>query len=74
MPLVKITGQGLLAIAFSVALLWACLIGERAMVQRAQMERFRMLRDFQRFQREQRLDPATAPARLHPPRHLFTAG
>lgn len=74
MPMIKITGQGLMAIAFSVALLWACLIGERAMVQRAQLERFRVIRDFERFQHMQRTEPVAAPARLHQPPTGVSAG
>ena len=72
MPIAKITGQGLLAIAFSVALLWACLIGERAQAQRAQLERARLMHEIERFQREQRT-PIVAPANLVPQRIRVTA-
>ena len=73
MPIVKITGQGLLAISFLVALLWACVIGERAMVRRAQLDRVRVLRDYQRLQ-ERRAEPAIAPIHPMPERVFVNAG
>ena len=42
-PIVKITGQGLSAIALSVALLWACLIAERRISSDATEARSRTL-------------------------------
>ena len=74
MPIIKITEQGLMAIAFSVALLWACLIGERAMVRQAQLERARVMRDFERFQRQQRTEPVAVPVRLRRPHAAISAG
>ena len=51
MPIVKITGQGLSAIALSVALLWACWMQERAVTRQAGAEQVRVLRDLQKLQR-----------------------
>ena len=54
MPIVKITGQGLAAIALSVALLWACLVCERIAVRRAVAERVQLMREIHQMQRTQR--------------------
>ena len=83
MPIAKITGPGLAAIALSVALLWSCLIGERVMVRRAYAERAVVMRDLLRMQRTHlqlnplrrnyRSEPVSAP--VHFPRPLqVTAG
>ena len=73
MPIAKITGPGLVAIACSVALLWASFLGERIMVQRAAAERIMVMRDVQRMQRTRRSEPVSAP--VHKPRPLpVTAG
>jgi hypothetical protein len=74
MPIAKITGQGLLAIALSVALLWICLIGERIMIRRANLERARLMQEIERFQQRQRIQPVSAPARINPLRARTTAG
>ena len=62
MPIVKITGQGLSAIALSVALLWGCVMGERVASRRAFSERAKVLREVSRMQRRQRTQPASTPA------------
>jgi len=49
MPIVKITGQGLSAIALSVALLWGCWLEERSLVRQDYIERARVLRDLQQL-------------------------
>ena len=74
MPIAKITGQGLMAIAFAVALLWGCVIGERRIERRATVERVRVLRDIERLQREQRLVPVAAPLPLRPRPARVSAG
>ena len=62
MPIAKITGQGLFAIACSVALLWSCLIGERLMLRDAGSERARALREIEQLQQRQpRPTPVTVP-------------
>ena len=78
MPIAKITGQGLAAIALSVALLWSCLIGERVMVRRASAERALVMRDLQHMQRthlqlKHRSEPVSAPVHIPRPLHV-TAG
>jgi hypothetical protein len=74
MPIVKITRQGLSAIALSVALLWGCLIGERVTEQRAFSERAKVLRDISRIERRQRTRPVSAPAPFLPHRARVAAG
>ena len=71
MPFAKITGQGLAAIAFSVALLWACFIGERLMVHQALTERTQTMRKLRQMQRHNNgPQPVSIPAPLgmHPAR------
>lgn len=67
MPLAKITGQGLRAIAVSVALLWLCIIGEHILLRHAVAQRARVLREIEQLQRRPRPIPVIAPmpARLH---------
>ena len=74
MPIIKITGQGLSAMALSVALLWGCLIGERVMARRAFLERAKVLRDISRMQRRQRTPPVSAPAPFNPHRARVAMG
>jgi len=71
-PIVKITGQGLSAIALSVALLWGCWMEERILTRRAGAERARVLRDLRRLQRTS--PPASAPFPLLPNGARVTAG
>ncbi len=52
MPIARITGQGLVAIAFSVAFLWGCLIGERIQTRKAYTERTQVMRDLRRLRRD----------------------
>ena len=61
MPFAKITGQGLAAIAFSVALLWGCFIGERVMVQQALAERTQLMRELHQMQRRNRTNQLSLP-------------
>ena len=74
MPIAKITGQGLAAIAVSVALLWGCLIGERVMTRRACLDRAQVLRDISRMRRGQRPQPVSAPTPPIPHRARVAAG
>jgi histidinol-phosphate/aromatic aminotransferase/cobyric acid decarboxylase-like protein len=62
MPIAKITGQGLSAIALSVALLWGFCAEERLLVRRASEERARVLRELKRLQHS--TPPSAAPFRL----------
>ena len=62
MPIAKITGQGLAAIALSVALLWACFIAERVTVRNARVQQAQVMRDLQQLQRQRRgTEPAFSP-------------
>ena len=74
MPIIKITRQGLSAIALSVALLWGCVIGERVAARRAFSERAKVLRDISRMQRRLRTQPASVPAPFLPHRARVAAG
>jgi hypothetical protein len=62
MPIAKITGQGLAAIALSVALLWSCLIGERVIVRHAAAREARSMRELQQLQRNHPTVPVSTPA------------
>ena len=62
MPIIKISGQGLSAIALSVGLLWGCLIGERLAARRAFSERAKVLRDISRLRRRERTQPVSEPS------------
>lgn len=73
MPIAKITGQGLAAIALSVALLWGSIIGGRIMVYRAASERTMVMRDLRRMQRTRRSEPVSTPVHLPRPARV-TAG
>ncbi len=66
MPIAKITGQGLAALACSVALLWGCLIADGVLERRAAAERAQVLHELQRL-RNTRPDPAPVPASLPVP-------
>jgi hypothetical protein len=74
MPLAKITGEGLFAIACAVLLLWVCLISEHVMLRKANAERVRVLREVEQLQRKTRPIPVSAPlpASLH--RSFLTVG
>ena len=61
MPIARITGQGLVAIALSVALLWACFIGERLMVRRSLAQRYQVMRELRRMQHDLGTQPASTP-------------
>ena len=64
MPIARITGQGLAAIACAVALLWGSFIGERIMVRRAAAERVMVMRGLQLMQRTRRSQPVSTPVHL----------
>jgi hypothetical protein len=64
MPIVKITGQGIVAIALSVALLWACWIATRITVNRSLTERARVFRDLE-ITRQRRLGNRIPPKSVY---------
>ena len=68
MAIARITGQGLTCIAVLVALLWACAIGERVIVDRANAETSEALREMRSLQLKNRRQPAVTPARPMPRR------
>ncbi|HYW48265.1 MAG TPA: hypothetical protein VE959_35705 [Bryobacteraceae bacterium] len=74
MPIAKITGQGLAAIAVSVAFLWACVIGQRSMLREAYSERVRVMREVQLLQRRQQPVPVSLPSPHRAPRVRATMG
>ncbi len=69
MPIAKITGQGLIAIAISVALLWGCLVSERLIVNRANEEASRSLRDLRLMRQQRHAIPVSVPVPHQSPVH-----
>lgn len=65
MPIAKITGQGLFAIALAVSLLWGILLAERGMMRRATAERAVVMRSVEqhKFRRSQ---PVVYPRHQRP--------
>jgi hypothetical protein len=74
MPIAKITGQGLAAIALSVALLWTCFITERVIVRQASAQRSLLMRQLYQLQRNHRAEPVSAPAPPTPRPSRVTVG
>ena len=74
MPIAKITGQGLAAIAFSVCVLWSCVLVEQYRHLNAVIERVRVVREVRQMQRQHRSDPASAPSPFTRKRLHITAG
>ena len=74
MPIAKITGQGLAAISFAVALLWGCIIGEHFQQENAFRERARVMRDLRMQRPGPRRVPVSDPSPLVPHRLHVTAG
>jgi hypothetical protein len=74
MPIAKITGQGLAAIALSVALLWGVFVGERLTVRQAQAQQARVMRELQQLQRYHRTEPVSAPTPRLPGPERITVG
>jgi hypothetical protein len=66
MPIARITGQGLAAMAFSVALLWGCVITDGVMERRAYAERARVLHELRLLQRNTRPEPVSVPVPFSP--------
>lgn len=74
MPIARITGQGLTAIAFSVGLLWACVILQQVNQRDAFTERARIVREVRQMQRQHRSDPASTPSPFSRKRTPSTVG
>jgi len=74
MTIAKITGPGLAALSVSVALLWGCVIAERALVRRSALEQARVLHEI-RLLRERHAEPAADPQpHFFRPRRRSAAG
>ena len=63
MAIAKITGQGLTSIAILVALLWACVIGERVIARRAATGAAQAVQAMRILRLQNRRQPAAAPGR-----------
>jgi hypothetical protein len=74
MPLMKITGPGLVAIGCSVALLWACILGERMTMRWAYSERAAVMRSLARDRAIRHAEPALAPRPLPGIRRHYGVG
>ena len=74
MPIAKITGQGLAAIALSVALLWACFIGERLLVRQTLKRQAQVMRQLHQIQRDHRAEPVNSPEPHSPRTSRITVG
>ncbi len=66
MAMAKITGQGLTSMAILVALLWACVIGERVIAARAKAESAQAVRAMRALRARRRGMPAAVPGRRAP--------
>ncbi|HXA50025.1 MAG TPA: hypothetical protein VNV86_06975 [Candidatus Acidoferrum sp.] len=74
MPIAKITGHGLLAIALAVAVLWACFVGEQLILKRSHARRAQVMRDLRQMQLQRRTVPASSPVPDSPGRSSTTVG
>jgi hypothetical protein len=74
MPIARITGQGLAAIAFCVCLLWCCVLVDQVRHRNAVTERVRVVREVRQMQRQHRSEPASAPSPFSRKRLHVTAG
>jgi hypothetical protein len=61
MPIARITGQGLAAIALSVAILWGCFVSERLIVNSSYARRAQVMRELRQMQLLHRAEPASTP-------------
>ena len=61
-PVAKITNQGLASIAILVVLLWTCIMGERAILRRANADAAQMIRAMRELRIKNQRQPAAAPA------------
>ena len=67
--LARISGVGLMSMAALVAILWACILGERLIVDRANREFSRAIVEIRQLQLKKQAEPASAPVsprRVHP--------
>jgi len=57
----KITRQGLVSIAILVALLWGCILTERALTRNSKIETYRALRQIRYLKFRRQVEPASQP-------------
>ena len=69
MPIARITGPGLAAIACSVALLWGSFLAERLLVRQAAEERILVMREVRSSQHLRRSEPVNTPVSAPRPIH-----
>jgi hypothetical protein len=74
MPIAKITGQGLAAMAVSVGLLWGSVIFGQIAQRNAFFERARVIREVRELQQRQRSVPVSTPSVFAPRPPRVTAG
>ncbi len=74
MPIARITGPGLAAIAGSVALLWVCIIGEQVQRRDAFQERERVVREVRLLRHQPRSVPVSTPSPFQHHRPHVAAG
>jgi hypothetical protein len=74
MPIAKITGQGLAAIAASVALLWGCFVGEHLILNRTHVRRAQVIRELRQMQLLHGTQPVSTPQPDNPHRSNTTIG
>jgi len=67
MPIARITGPGLAAIAVSVGLLWTCLVSERLTINNAVARRVQVMRELRQLQLQNHTEPISIPM---PRRHF----
>jgi hypothetical protein len=65
MVFARITGAGLSSIAMLVVVLWACILGEHLIVDRANREFSTAMTELHQLQMKRRAEPASVPARRH---------
>ena len=61
MVFARITGAGMSSIAMLVAILWACILGEHLIVERANRELAQTMSEM-RVLRKKRVEPVSVPA------------
>jgi hypothetical protein len=62
MALAKITREGLVTIAVLVAILWGCILTERALTRNTAMETYRVMRQIRYLKFKRHIEPASRPA------------
>lgn len=62
MATVKLTGQGLSAIAVSVGLLWGCIVGERVIIRHANLQADRTRQELRQLKVRRYSQPVATPA------------